>query len=171
MRPTLLIAAAAVSVLLAACGSGKSSTSNTATTSTSGSSPTVKSTSNAKLGQTILVDSHGMTLYRLSGESSGKFVCVSSCLSAWHPLTVPSGTTPSGSVGSLSVIKRPDGSSQVAYHGMPLYTFAQDKAAGEANGQGFKDVGTWMAVTVSGSASPGTAGSSSEQSGSGGYGY
>ncbi|HEY7890909.1 MAG TPA: hypothetical protein VIC05_01730, partial [Solirubrobacteraceae bacterium] len=92
-------------------------------------------------------------------------------LSVWHPLTVPSGKTPSGSVGSLSVIKRPDGGNQVAYHGMPLYTFAQDKAAGEAHGQGFKDVGTWMAVTVSGSAATGTGGSSSEQSGSGGYGY
>jgi len=38
---------------------------------------------------------------------------------------------------------------------MPLYAFAQDKAAGEANGQGLKDVGVWNAVTAS--ASPATA--------------
>jgi hypothetical protein len=31
---------------------------------------------------------------------------------------------------------------------MPLYTFAEDRAPGEAKGQGIKDVGTWKAVTV-----------------------
>jgi hypothetical protein len=51
-------------------------------------------------------------------------------------------------VGSLTTVKRPDGSGQLAYKGMPLYTFTGDQAPGEAKGQGIKDVGTWNAVTV-----------------------
>jgi hypothetical protein len=43
---------------------------------------------------------------------------------------------------------------------MPLYTFAQDQHPGDAKGQGFKDVGTWSAVTVSGAAAPATGGES-----------
>jgi hypothetical protein len=34
---------------------------------------------------------------------------------------------------------------------MPLYTFAQDMSAGQANGQGVMDVGTWNAVTANAS--------------------
>jgi predicted lipoprotein with Yx(FWY)xxD motif len=88
-----------------------------------------------------------MTLYSLSGEGGAKFICTSSaCTQVWHPLT---GSTASASVGSLGTVKRPDGTEQVTYKKMPLYTFAQDRAPGEANGQGIKDVGTWSAVTVS----------------------
>jgi predicted lipoprotein with Yx(FWY)xxD motif len=45
-------------------------------------------------------------------------------------------------------VKRADGSEQVTYKGMPLYTFAQDQKAGDAGGQGIKDVGTWSAVST-----------------------
>jgi hypothetical protein len=51
-------------------------------------------------------------------------------------------------VGSLATVKRSDGSAQVTYKGMPLYTFALDRAPGEVRGQGIKDVGTWKAVTA-----------------------
>jgi predicted lipoprotein with Yx(FWY)xxD motif len=115
-----------------------------------------------------------MTLYHLSGEGGGKFICTSSaCMQIWHPLTAPSGSTPTGSVGSLGTVKRPDGSEQVTYKGMPLYTFAQDTAAGQANGQGIKDVGTWSAVTTGSAASSTSSApaSTSESKGSGGYGY
>jgi predicted lipoprotein with Yx(FWY)xxD motif len=98
-----------------------------------------------------------MTLYSLSGEQNGKFICTSACLQVWHPLSAPSAGAPTGSVGHLSTVRRPDGASQVAYKGMPLYTFAQDHSPGDANGQGIKDVGTWKAVTTSassGSAAP-----------------
>lgn len=36
----------------------------------------------------------------------------------------------------------------MTYKGMPLYTFAEDTAPGQAKGQGIKDVGTWNAVTT-----------------------
>jgi predicted lipoprotein with Yx(FWY)xxD motif len=131
----------------------------------------VKTASNSKLGGTILTDAQGMTLYSLSGEASGKFICTTSaCTQVWHPLT---GSTAGASVASLGTVKRPDGSEQVTYKGMPLYTFAQDRAPGEANGQGIKDVGTWSAVTASPAASSpaATTTSSATPSSSGGKGY
>jgi predicted lipoprotein with Yx(FWY)xxD motif len=165
MRPKLLLIALAASALLAACGSSSSKSSSSTPNSSSGassSSAAVKPASNAQLKQTILVNSEGMTLYHLSGETSSKFICTSSCVAVWHPMTVSSATKPSG-VSSLSVVKRPEGSEQVAYNGMPLYTFAQDKAAGEVNGQGFKDVGTWMAIPVSASSAQGGSSSNSSE--------
>jgi predicted lipoprotein with Yx(FWY)xxD motif len=188
----LSIPTIAVSLLIAACGSSSSSnttssaasTQPAAQTSTEASSAVVKSASNSTLG-TVLVNGQGLTLYHLSGEQSGKFICTSSaCTSVWHPLTVASGNTPSGEVGSLGTVKRPDGTLQVTYKGMPLYTFVQDQQAGEAKGQGIKDVGTWSVITVSGtpstsssSGTPASTGSApaapeeSNGSGGGGYGY
>jgi predicted lipoprotein with Yx(FWY)xxD motif len=181
-----LIPTLTASVLLAACGSSSSSKSASSTgetqpaaaqTSTGTSTALVKTASNSKLAATVLVDSQGMTLYHLSGEQNGKFICTSAaCLQVWHPLTAPAGATPSGSVGSLSTVKRSDGSVQVTYKGTPLYTFAQDKQAGEANGQGLKDVGTWSAVTATTSApatpaSSGSGGTETSKEGGGRSGY
>ena len=133
----------------------------------------VKSASNS-LGK-ILVNSQGMTLYHLSGEVNGKFICTSSaCVGVWHPLIAPSSGTPSGEVSSLGTVKRPEGTMQVTYKGTPLYTFTQDKQAGETKGQGVKDVGIWSAVTAgSSSAAAASTSSSSEpaKSSGGGYGY
>jgi predicted lipoprotein with Yx(FWY)xxD motif len=154
----LIPGAIAASLLLSACGGSSNNASSSpaapskpASGQSAGGSSTalVRTASNSTLGATVLVNSKGLTLYRLSGEHAGKFICVSSgCLQVWHPLTVPSGSKPAGSVGSLGVVKRPDGSRQLIYKGMPLYTFAQDTAPGQAHGQGIKDVGTWAAVTT-----------------------
>jgi predicted lipoprotein with Yx(FWY)xxD motif len=167
----LLAPAVTASVLLASCGSssGGSASSSTAATNTPAAASTagapsgavVKTASNAKLGNTILVDAQGMTLYHLTAEHSGQFVCTSSCLQTWHPLSTQASIKPSGSVSSLSVITRPDGTKQVTYRGQPLYTFAQDQNPGDANGQGVKDVGTWTAISTSGSISSGHSASSS----------
>jgi predicted lipoprotein with Yx(FWY)xxD motif len=144
----------------------------------------VKTASNGTVGGTILVDAKGMTLYHLSGEQNGKFICTSAaCVQVWHPLAVSAGGTATGPVGHLSTVKRPGGGLQVAYKGLPLYTFAQDRAPGDANGEGIKDVGTWNAVATSTStsaAAPAPAPSptpspapapSPAPSGGGGYGY
>jgi predicted lipoprotein with Yx(FWY)xxD motif len=125
----------------------------------------VAAAKNAKLGKTILVDRRGRTLYHLSVERNGRFICTNSfCLSLWHPLVVPRGTTPAGA-RFLSTVRRPDGRRQVTYRGAPLYTFVQDRKRGDVNGDGFKDVGVWHPATVSGSASSG----SGQSAGSGGY--
>jgi len=175
----ILLPAIAASLVLAACGgsstkSTASNTGSTASTASSSSSATVKTASNATVGKTILVNSQGMTLYHLTAETAGKFICTSSsCVAIWRPLAVSAGATPTGTVGSIGVVKRPDGTTQVTYNGMPLYTFAQDKAPGEANGQGIKDVGTWTTIVVSAPASSGggTAGSSPTEAGSPSGGY
>jgi predicted lipoprotein with Yx(FWY)xxD motif len=178
----LLVPTLAASALLAACGSSSSSNSASskttnqaaATTGEGGSAAVIRTASSSSLGKTVLVNSQGMTLYALSGEQGGKFICTSSaCEAVWHPLTVAAGSTPSGSVASISTVKRPNGTVQVTYKSMPLYTFAQDHASGEANGQGIKDVGTWSAVPAeSNSTAPSTTSStSSGAGGGGGYGY
>jgi predicted lipoprotein with Yx(FWY)xxD motif len=177
MRQTVkvLIPTLAVSALLAACGSSSSSSTSSAASSApapqvstpsqastvthaaSTATVTVKSAANTKLGATVLVSARGMTLYSLSGEQNGKFICTSAaCVQVWHPLAVSAGGTATGPVGHLSTVKRPDGARQVTYKGLPLYTFAQDHAPGDANGEGIKDVGTWNAVATSTSTSTAT---------------
>ncbi len=166
----LPIPAIAASLLLAACGSSSSSnttssaasTQPAAQTSSSSSSAVVVKSASSSLG-TILIDSQGMTLYHLSGEQNGKFICTSSaCVGVWHPLLAPSSGAPSGEVGSLGTVKRPDGTVQVTYKGTPLYTFTGDQQSGETRGQGIKDVGTWSVVTTSSSSTPPSTSSPSE---------
>jgi predicted lipoprotein with Yx(FWY)xxD motif len=189
----LSLPALAASLLLAACG-GSSSSSTTssaagtqpaAQTSSSPSSAALVKTASNSLG-TILVDSQGMTLYHLSGEQNGKFICTSSaCVGVWHPLIAPSSGAPSGEVSSLGTVKRPDGTMQITYKGTPLYTFTEDQQSGETKGQGIKDVGTWSVIATGSSSTPAAStgstpatpapstGGSSEESSSGGgsYGY
>ena len=100
-------------------------------------------------GQTLLTTTSGRTLYTLSAERHGKFICteMSGCTGIWHPLTVAAGVVPKGPV-KLGTIDRPDGSLQVTYRGLPLYTFASDKKPGQTKGEGLKDVGTWHAALL-----------------------
>jgi predicted lipoprotein with Yx(FWY)xxD motif len=102
---------------------------------------------NATLGRPILTTIKGRTLYSLSAETSGRFICTGNCLSSWHPLVVPAGVRPTGPV-KLGTVKRPDGRTQVAFKGRPLYSFVGDTKAGDVNGEGIKDVGTWHAAVT-----------------------
>ena len=112
----------------------------------------VKTASNPTLHKKVLVNRKGMTLYSLSVETRGKFICTDQfCLSLWTPLVVPKGTTPTGAL-HLGTVRRPDGRVQVSYRGRPVYTFTQDKKPGDVKGNGFKDVGIWRP------ASPGSGG-------------
>jgi predicted lipoprotein with Yx(FWY)xxD motif len=186
----LFLPALAAAMTLAACGSSSKSSSSssqastaaatssqaaTAPSSEEGASGGVKTASNATLHTTVLVNAQGMTLYHLSGEAAGKFICTSSaCVQVWHPVPASTASSSSG-VSSLGTVKRPDGTEQLTYKGAPVYTFAPDKNAGEVGGQGVKDVGTWTAVTTT---SAGTATSTSSQpapaapaSSGGGYAY
>jgi predicted lipoprotein with Yx(FWY)xxD motif len=100
---------------------------------------------NTTLGKTVLTTTKGRTLYSLSVEKNGKFICTASCLSVWHPLMVPVGVRPTGPV-KLGTIERPEGGTQVTYKRRPLYRFGDDAKAEQANGEGIKDVGTWHAA-------------------------
>jgi predicted lipoprotein with Yx(FWY)xxD motif len=113
----------------------------------------VMTATNKTLGKKILVNRKGMTLYSLSVERNGRFVCTKTCLSIWKPLTLARGAAPAGAA-HLTVLKRPDGRRQVAYRGGPLYTFAQDMRTGDVKGNGFKDVGVWRVAIVSAATAP-----------------
>ena len=112
----------------------------------------VTTANNKTLGKKILVNRKGMTLYSLSVEHKGHFICTDmACLSLWKPLTIAKGAVATGAA-HLSVVKRPDGRLQVAYRGGPLYAFAEDSRRGDVKGNGFKDVGTWRVATVAAAA-------------------
>jgi len=107
----------------------------------------VHSVQNATLHKRIVVTARGRTLYTLSAEVHGRFICTGSCLGTWIPLKVPAGAKVEG-VAKLGVIKRPGGVRQATLNGHPLYTFAGDGKKGDVNGEGFKDVGTWHAAVA-----------------------
>jgi len=114
----------------------------------------VKTAHNATLNRTILVTRNGLTLYSLSAERHGRFICTTSaCLAVWKPLVVARGVTPTG-VKGLSVVRRPDMRRQVAFHGAPLYRFVQDTKPGQVKGNGFKDVGVWRPVFTGSTKAP-----------------
>ena len=179
-KKSLIPGALAASIALSACGGSSHKASSSAAPSHPASSQSsVSSSTLVKTGAisgvsgTVLVNSRGLTLYHLSGEHAGRFICTSSgCLQVWHPLTVTTGASPTGSVASLALLTRPDGTMQVAYKGMPLYTFVQDTAPGQAHGQGIKDVGTWTAVTTGAAKSnPASSSAPAAPASNGGYGY
>ncbi len=167
-RAALAVASIA---LAAACGSAS------AGTGTHQASGVVGTAQNATLASRVLVNHQGMTLYTLSAERNGRFICTATakiagssqrCLQVWKPLLVK-GAAPTGTIAGLGAVMRPDdGDTQLTYKGLPLYTFTGDRAAGDAAGNGFKDVGTWQAATVGAAAS---ASASTTQSSGGGYGY
>ena len=127
--------------------------------------PIVRTVHSAQLHATVLVNRSGHTLYNLSAERRGRFICTNSaCLSVWHPLVVAKGVKPTGRI-PLGTIRRPDGRMQVTYKGAPLYTFVRDTKPGEMNGEGFKDVGVWQVTTV------GAAAAAPKPKSSPGYGY
>jgi predicted lipoprotein with Yx(FWY)xxD motif len=115
---------------------------------TQASKRVAKQAENASLGRTILTTTKGHTLYSLSAETDGRFICTGACASTWRPLVVPAGVKPTGPV-KLGTIKRPDGKIQVTFKGRPLYSFSGDSKAGDVNGEGIKDVGTWHAAVTS----------------------
>ncbi len=120
-----------------------------------GNQAVVKSVKNRILGETILVTTKGMTLYRLSGEKQGALSCATpACFAIWRPLWIAPGTTPTGAK-HLGTLKRPDGRIQVTYKGGPLYTYANDRKTGQVNGNGLKaGVATWQVVVTTGKGSP-----------------
>lgn len=106
----------------------------------------------------VVVDSRGVTLYTLSGESVGRvshLKCVNnSCFKVWPPLktTASAKLTKASSVnGTLGKLRRVKGKFyQVTLDGHPLYTFAPDGGKkGSAKGEGVKALGgTWNVVVA-----------------------
>ena len=98
---------------------------------------------------TVLDNARGFTLYHLTTDSSNKTTCTGGCSQVWPPLLSPNGTLPAspGVMGAFGTLKRPDGTIQITFNGMPLYTYAGDSGPGQSNGQGIG--GVWFAVKAS----------------------
>ena len=121
----------------------------------------VKSAHNSHQNKQIVVDAHGMTLYRLTGDTASHSKCTHKlvngldCLKIWKPLTVRSSSTStiktgSGVSGSLGLFRRAKNSYQVTLRGMPLYTFAADNGKGDVNGENIHSFGgIWHTVAAS----------------------
>lgn len=174
---------AALTLVVAGCGGGgsSSSTSTGGESSTSGGGGmTVETASVGGVG-TVLVDSEGLTVYWFAKDKGTASSCYGACEGGWPPVIAKGKPTAGEGVVSsqLGTTKRKDGSTQVTYAGHPLYTFAGDTEAGEANGNGSMAFGgKWSVINASGEAASGSAGGGSEaapekSSGSsgGGYGY
>jgi predicted lipoprotein with Yx(FWY)xxD motif len=152
-RPALVACAAVLTVVFA---------STLAAIALAAATNTVSSKSNAKLGETLVVDAHGETLYALSPETSSHLLCKSSeCLKFWPPLTVHSRKTKlntgSGVHGHLAILRRSNGTLQVTLAGLPLYRYSGDRTKGQANGEGIQSFGgTWHVVKSTAKVSPST---------------
>jgi predicted lipoprotein with Yx(FWY)xxD motif len=98
---------------------------------------------------TVLVDGKGMTLYMFTPDTATTSACTGGCATNWPPLT---GTAPTFGTGLAAAdfgsLARADGTTQVTFHGHPLYTFANDQAAGQTNGQGLS--GKWYVLGADG---------------------
>jgi predicted lipoprotein with Yx(FWY)xxD motif len=174
-----------VTLAAAGCGSSKNTATSagatsrtTSTPATTGSSaattvttaastgPATVSTGSTGIG-TVLVNSAGHTLYHFDKDTASSFACSGGCLMAWPPLTLSSGSPVAGAgvSGTLGVRARPDGTQQVTWNGLPLYTFAADTAPGQTKGDGL--AGLWHAAKASAAA----AGGPVTTAATGGYSY
>lgn len=176
MKRTLALAAPFVTlaVVLAACGSSGYNSASSGGGSASSMPTAAKTTVSAKQVSgvgTVLFDASGMALYTPGEEAGGSIVCTGSCASTWIPLKAGAGRpTGSGDTGTLAVVRRPDGTSQVTAGGRPLYTFAED-SAGSVTGNGLTDTFdgtsfTWHAMLAGGTPATGNATGSTSDSGS-----
>jgi len=167
-----LLAVAAAAAVLAACSS--SATSSTGgSTSTPTSSPAAATAGSLKTatigGVTVLTNAKGFTLYSFAPDTATKSNCNAGCVQYWPPVKGLA-TAGSGVTGTLTTIKRSDGSMQAAYDGHPLYTYVGDTAPGQAKGNGLNlSGGVWHQVTASGGAAPAQSSSSGSSGGGSGY--
>jgi predicted lipoprotein with Yx(FWY)xxD motif len=156
VKTTLFGAASVAAVLaIAGCGGGGSGSGSAPAppSGAKGASATPGITiAHAKLGS-YLADSKGRALYLFEADKGSASSCYSACASVWPPLTSGAAVTPgSGVMGALvGTSKRSDGTSEVTYHGHPLYYYAGDQTAGSITGEGLNQFGAkWYLVAPSG---------------------
>jgi len=134
---------AAASAAPPAATSAPSEAASTEPSAAAGGALTLTVATSATAGK-YLAGADGKTLYVFSPDTANKSACTGSCATNWPPLTVAAGgsaPTATGATGTIATFARDDGSTQVSYNGKPLYYFANDKAAGDTNGQGV--AGKW----------------------------
>ena len=119
---------------------------------------TLKSESVTSVNASVLADAKGRTLYRLKPETPKHLLCTSrACLAVWPAATVKSKSTkvtlPSGVTGTVGFLKRGT-RYQLTFRGVPLYRYAGDSGARQANGQHIHSFGGTWSVLVTGKKKP-----------------
>ncbi len=147
---SVMFAAGAVSaalLTLSACGGNASEKKKDA--ENKAAAPVSVRVADSEYGR-ILVDRSGRTLYAFTKDKEGVSNCGPSCIAVWPALTSSSAVrTGAGAQQSLlAKTQRTTGVSQVMYNKWPLYYYAGDAVAGDANGQGID--GEWFIVSADG---------------------
>ncbi|WP_187270696.1 COG4315 family predicted lipoprotein [Lacisediminihabitans profunda] len=150
-----LLGAALVALALAGCASSGTSSGAYGSAQSSSSPAPATASADIAVGTTtlgkVIVDGTGLTAYVFDKDTpnSGSSACTGQCASLWPAITSKSATPQvSGITGKIGTITGVEGGKQVTVNGRPIYTFAQDKAPGDINGQGVG--GIWYVVSPSG---------------------
>jgi len=145
MRKVLWLVVPALLLLLSSGALAQGTPETTESPQAEEPSPTVFVRTDPALGQ-ILTDPKGMTLYLFTKDTTAnESTCYDQCAENWPPFTAEEPLAmPEFVDGELTTVQRTDGTTQVAYNGIPLYYFAKDTQPGETNGQGAGDV--WYVV-------------------------
>ena len=164
-RSLAFVALSAVALVAAACSSSGGASAAPSAAAPSVAAPSVApsaaaagpenyvvATATGALG-TYIAGEDGKTLYIFTPDSANKSTCVDTCAATWPPFVVATGDTfkaGTGVTGALTTFTRPDGKTQVAINGLPLYYYGGDTKAGDTNGQ--NKGGKWFVVTPAGAA-------------------
>src|SRR4051794_38051096 len=150
-----VLAAAALGLVLGACGSSSKKKTTTATTTAAAAQHAM----GAKVALrkvsfgTVLVGPNSHTVYLFLKDKGTTSQCNGKCAVVWAPLTT-SGQPQAGSglkASLLGTTKRNDGTMQVTYGGHPIYYYDDDKKPGMTEGEGKKEFGAeWYAVGADG---------------------
>lgn len=131
-------------------------TAPTAASASTGKTAGVNVSTNATLGK-YLVDGDGMTLYMFVPDKQSDSTCYEAlnCAKSWPPFLTDSGKVDTKSAdlnaSLFGTTKRKDGTTQVTFNRWPLYYFANDKKAGDTNGQGVEfSGGPWWVMAPDG---------------------
>src|SRR4051794_1625296 len=122
----------------------------------------------------VLVDSKKRTLYMLTADGKNTSTCSGACAANWPPAKAPKKPKVAAALKQrkLKVIKRSDGTKQLAYAGHPLYRFVGDSKPGDVNGEGINAFGgLWYVLAKSGSPVTAAPAASPAPAPSPGYGY
>jgi predicted lipoprotein with Yx(FWY)xxD motif len=175
-----LVAVAAFAV--GACSSAGGGTTAAPTTAVGATaapgSPAASSSANyttLTLAQDATLGGHvtgkdGLSLYVFSPDTATTSACADACAKTWPPVIVGDegdAQLGTGVTGALGTITRADGTKQLTLGGHPLYYFANDKAAGDLNGQGLNS--KWFAAGPDGAGLGMTAPAQSTGTTKGGY--
>jgi predicted lipoprotein with Yx(FWY)xxD motif len=91
----------------------------------------------------VLTNAEGFTLYFFAPDAKGDANCLGGCADVWPAFFSENLTIDNGLIASdFGIITRSDGQSQTTYKGWPLYSFANDTASEQINGDG--SGGVWF---------------------------